>query len=146
MASTWYDNGRAYAIGGSLNWTADTIQVLLVGNGYTPSAAHQYVSDVVGQELSTTGYVRKTLATKSVLNDTGNHRADLKADNLTWTAIGTATTPPVAAYAIVFKFITNDAASVLLGCIDNPDQALNGGDFTLKWDSQASNGAVLRVT
>jgi hypothetical protein len=146
MSSLLYDICRAKWANKTLDWANDTIKLALVTASYAPNVGtHVSMADVTN-ELSTTGYARKTLANKSIVNDTSLHRCDFKADNPTWTAIGTATSPPVAAAAIIYKDVDGtDANAILLGYLDNADQALNGGDFTLKFDGQASNGRVLSI-
>ncbi|MEM6435705.1 MAG: hypothetical protein AAF773_17915, partial [Cyanobacteria bacterium P01_D01_bin.115] len=45
---------------GNLNWTSDTIRVLLVTDAYTYDENHDFVNDVSGSEA--TGATRQTLA------------------------------------------------------------------------------------
>ena len=140
MANVIYNNAKS-----ALNanpWTSGTWQILLTTSSYTPDIdAHVYVAAVTN-ELIGTGYVRKTLAGQAVSVDTGNDRADFKANNVTWTAINAGT----AAKAVVFKFVSSDADSILVACLDiTPATVTNGGDFTLEWDGQAASGRLFSI-
>jgi hypothetical protein len=143
MASVIFNNAKKLLGDGTINWPANTIRVALVTTAYTPDIdAHLYVSSITN-ELSGTGYSRKDLANKSVVVDNANDRADYKADNVTWTAISAS--GATAGAAVVYKFGTVDGDSPLIAYVDITDTIMNGGDFTIKWDNQASNGAVIRV-
>ena len=140
MANIIYNNAKS-----ALNaypWTSGTWKILLTTSSYTPDIdAHVYVSDVTN-ELVGTGYVRKTLAGQAVSIDTGNDRADFKANNVTWTAIQAGT----AAKAIVYRFVTVDGDSPIIACLDiTPATITNGGDFTLEWDGQLVNGRLFSI-
>lgn len=140
MANTTYNSFKADIQDGTQDLDAGTHQVLLASTSYTPNPDHAFVSDITN-ELSGGNYSRKTLANKSVAKDNTNDRADWKADNVTWTALTGA-----PRYAIVFKFVTNDADSRLCVCIDLTAQSLSATDFTIKWDGQSANGAIHRLS
>jgi len=145
MASLIYTNATKLIGDGTVDWDngGHTYRVLLVTPTYSIDVdGHVFVSHITN-ELSGTGYVRKDLANRAVTVDNANNRSDYKADNVTWTAITAANA--TAALAIVFKFVTNDADSPLIAAIDFPDTIMNGGDFQLKWDGQASNGTLFRL-
>lgn len=138
-----YNNGLLKVADRTIDFVNDTIRALLVDASYTFAATDVHVSDIT-HELSTTNYVRKDLATKSI--SAASNVTSFLADNVTWTALGPTSSGPTAAKAIVYKFISNDAGSLLIACIDFPDQTLNGSDFTLKWNGASSNGAVFTLT
>jgi hypothetical protein len=144
MANLVYNNAKKIIGDGTIDWDAagQTFRLLLTTAAYTPDIdAHVFVSSVTN-EHSGGAYVRKDVLNRSVVLDLTNDRADYKADNVTWTAINSG----LAAWAILFKLVTNDADSLLIAAIDIPDTTFNGTDFTIRWDSQASNGAVFRVS
>lgn len=142
MASVVYNNAKKLLGDGSTNWTSNTYRIALVTSSYTPDIVnHVYVSSLTN-ELTGTNYVRKDLTNKSVFVDNTNNRADYKADNLTWTGINAGT----ASAAVLYKFGTTDADSVLIAYIDFTDTVTNGGDFTLKWDGQTSNGRIFSIS
>jgi hypothetical protein len=139
MASGWDNSGKRDIFDGTIDLVNDTIKVLLVNASYTPNADHDFADDVTANELSGTGYTggfngsgRKTLASKAFSTDTTNDRAEFTFAAVTWTAINAGT----AAYAILVKEITNDAATRLIAYLDlNPDVVTNGGDFTMTPDA-----------
>jgi hypothetical protein len=147
LASGWYNSGKRDIFDGTIDLVNDTIKVMLVNASYTPNADHDFVDDVSANELSGTGYTagfggagRKTIAGKSFSTDNTNDRAEFTFNAVTWSAINAGT----AAYAILMKEITNDAASRLIAYLDlNPDVVTNGGDFTLTPDGTAG---ALQIT
>ena len=133
MASNMYNTGKSKFLLGEIDWvddgTATNIRLLLVDDTHTPEPDDDYVADVVGDEAAGTGYVRKNLASCAVsVNDTDD-RAEADAADVTWTGLDCGT----IAAAIVYKFITNDAASVLICHLDFTDLVTNGGDVTLQF-------------
>ena len=144
MASAWYNSGLRDIFDGTIDLSADTIKVMLVNASYTPNKDHDFVDDVVANELSGTGYTggfagsgRKTISAKSFTTDTSGDFVKFTATIAAWAAINAGT----AAYAILIKEITNDAASRLIGYLDiDPDVTTNGGDFTITAD--ATNGLL----
>lgn len=141
MASITTNKGRTLIAKGPANsgidYLADTIKVILLGSGYTPSKDHNFISDLGANELSGTGYTggfggsgRKTLASKTITQDDANDLAVMDAADVTYTAINAGT----AAYAAIAKEITSDAASPVIGIVDiSPDIVTNGGDLTVQW-------------
>lgn len=134
MASGWFDSGLRDVLDGTISLITDTIKLMLVGPGYAPNKAHDFIDDLVAQELSGPGYTggfggagRKTIAGKAWSTDTTNHRVEFTFNGVLWVAIDAG----IGAYGILVKEITNDAASRLIGYLDfNPDVQFNGGDFT----------------
>ena len=114
MASGWYNSGKRDIFDNTIDLDGDTIKMMLVDDTYTPDADHDFVDDVVGDELSGSGYTggfagsgRKTLAGKAFSTDLANDRAEFTCTALTWAAIDAGT----AAYRILIKEITNDASA-----------------------------------
>jgi hypothetical protein len=143
MASGWFNSGKRDILDGTIDLGADTIKVMLVNASYTPDADHDFIADVVANELSGTGYAggfagsgRKTLASKSFSTNTASDFTYFTAAALTWTAINAGT----AAYLIIVKEITNDADSRLIAWVDFTDVVTNGGDLTLTPDG--TNGLL----
>lgn len=137
--SLTYNSARLKVWDRSIDVIADTLKVVLATSAYTPDKDHEFVSSASAAELSGTGYVggfggsgRKTLASKALAKDNTLDIAKLTAADLTWTAINAGT----IRYAIVIKEITNDAASLLIACIDiNPTSGYttDGNDWKLAW-------------
>ena len=146
MASAWFNRGKQQVLSGSTSLLSDTIKVMLVTSSYTFDADHNFVSEVVANEVSVIGYTggfagagRKALANKSVTEDDTNDLAYFDADDLTWTGLATGAT---VGGAILVKEVTNDAASQLLVFMDLADTPTNGGDITLAWNASG----IVRLT
>lgn len=125
-----------------LNWTSNTIKALLLKATSTVDKDHDTVAAVLSgnNESDATGYVRKTLASKTVTVDDTNDRVDLGAASIVWTALGGATNNTLDRL-IVYKEVTNDADSIPLVSFD-VTKTTDGTDFT--WEF--SSGIVLRAT
>jgi hypothetical protein len=128
MASLLYNKAKAEFLKGGIDWDTDTIKVLLVATGYTPSVDHNFVSDITN-EVGTANYVRKTLSC-TVAEDDANDRGVADASDVVWTALGAGAT---VIGVVAFKDTGNDATSPLIYFGDFTDTATNGGDFTLQW-------------
>ncbi|MBD1871968.1 hypothetical protein H6F75_00590 [Nodosilinea sp. FACHB-131] len=129
MASKVYPKAIELLNAGTLNWTADTIRILLVNASGSYNRTHGFVSAVVANELSGGSYARQTLGTKTSA-DNGTDKWIFDAADVTFTAVAGGQT---AAAAIVYKFITNDAASPVLAFLDGVDVVANGGDITVQF-------------
>ena len=147
MASGWYNSGARDVADRTIDLAADTIKAILVTSSYTPNKDHDFVDDVVANELSGTGYTggfagsgRKTIASKAFSTDTTNDRVEFTFGAVTWTAIN-AGSPK---YLILVKEITNDAASRLIAYLDLGTVTTNGGDLTVTPD--ATLGALQITT
>ena len=137
MASQVATGTVVLCMNGGIDLDTDTLKIMLLKNTYTPNPDHKFVGDGLGAaETTATGYTggfggagRKTLASKTVTEDTTNNRAVLDAaDPATWPALGAGDT---LRYAGVIKEVTNDAASPVVAVLDfGADKILNGGDFT----------------
>lgn len=131
MASTLYNKLYQLALTGAIDLENDTINVLLVDDTYTADKTHDFVSDVVADELSGTGYTRKTLAGKSVTLDNGNNRVTFDATDPVWTGLDAG----VIGGAVIFKQVTNDADSPLICFLDPTNLTTNGSDVTLQFNA-----------
>lgn len=138
MASSWYTRGLSGVLAGTIRLTIDSLKVLIVGTGYTFDKDHVFVADIAG-EVSGTGYVpgfagagRKAVASPAVIPDEVLDRAAFDFADVLWP--GLAITSPVdglAAGVILWKPVTSDADSLLIGFLDPANLATNGGDVTL---------------
>jgi len=135
---------------GSLDLLTDTIKVMLVGSTFTANADMDYVNPSAYQtELGGTGYAggyggsgRKTLASKVVVEDDTNDRAEFSAAPVTWTAINAGTA--AACVIIRERALTGDTMSELIAYIDSGGFPVvtNGGDLTISWSSEG----ILQLT
>lgn len=149
MATAWYNRGLAGVAEGTIRLTVDSLKVLIVGTGYTFNKDHDFVADVSASEVSGTGYTggfagsgRKAVASPAVILDDTNDRVTFDFADILWTGIG-ITTPVdgIAAAAILWKPVTNDSDSIVIGFLDPTNLVTNGGDVTLTLPA----GGVLRL-
>lgn len=154
MASFITNLAKAKFADGTIDWDASTIKVTLVDSTFNGTEDSDYLSDTniasgpseLGGTNYTRGYagtIRKTITTPYATQDDTNNRANIGADNITWTAIQDGT----AAGVLVFKNGTSDDTdAILIAHIDITPVVTNGGDLTIKWDNQSSAGDILRLT
>ena len=139
-----YDNAQKH-LDDDVDWTSDTIKVILVSSSYTFSAAHEYLSDITGELATGNGYTAggATLSGKS-RTVTGAVTA-YKAATTTWTP-GSGQTL-TGRRAIVLKSTGTASTSPLLCSVlmDNTpaDVSATNANFSLAWD--ATDG-VFKVT
>jgi hypothetical protein len=136
MANALYDFGRQGFLDGSINWSTDSIKVMLVNTtSYAVNlGTHQFVSDVAGAAI-----VQRSaaLASKTVNSPVGGV-AD--AADITFSAVTDSTVGAL----IIYKDTGTDATSRLIAYLDTVQGggALsvtpNGGDITIQWDSGAN--------
>ena len=136
---TIYNQGKAL----NRDWTTGTWRVMLLTSAYSPNIDQDFVSDIVGNEVSTsgTGYSRQTLTGQAVVVDDTNDRVDHNANNTSWAALTCS-----FRYAVIYKFGTVDGDSVLHSYIDLGAQSLTALPFTIQWNGGASAGTVFRGT
>lgn len=111
MASVLYNAGMDE----TRDFQSDTFKALLVSSSYTPNKDHVYVSDVSANELVGAGYARVTLSSKT---RTVNNTTDRIVYDIADLAFGSIDTGEYARYVIIFKFVTNDADSIVISCHD----------------------------
>ncbi|WP_041537715.1 hypothetical protein [Carboxydothermus hydrogenoformans] len=141
VTAKWYGQALKNILSGNgVNWTGDTIKVMLCTSAYTPDQdTHQFKSSVTG-EVAGTGYTAggATLANKTITYDAANNKTILDADDVTW-----ANSTITARYAVIYKDTGNAATSLLLGYIDfGADVASSNGNFTIQWDA----GGIFTIT
>jgi len=135
MPSKLYGNFLKQALNKEIDWDTDTIKVALLSSSYTPNQdTHDYYDDVVGSQVSGTGYTAGgiTLASKTSTYDGSNNVLVLDAADVTWSS-STIT----ARYAVVYNDTpASNATKPLIGYVDfGSDQSSTNGNFTITWDS-----------
>lgn len=140
MANGLYNRG-AYLIGSSDIGAAD-LRYLLVNDSYVFSKDHNVVDDVVANEITATGYARKTLASVTVTQDDTNDFAYLDAADLVWATIDPGQT---IGGGILYVYDASDASASLIA-FHAPVVALptNGQQVTWQW-ATPENGGVLKL-
>ena len=128
MSNVLYDKGREAFLLGDVDWTADTIKVVLVKDSYTFSASHQYLDSIdAGYRLSTA-----TLASKTATNGIAD------AADVTFSAVAAGDT---GESLVIYKDTGSAATSALLVYIDTATGlpiTTTGGDITVVWDGGAN--------
>ena len=136
MSSIMYNYGKGEFLNGNIDWVNDTINMGLNTTSYTADPDHEFPGDTggpadTGKESTGTGYVRKSLASKTVtVNDTDD-RAEVDAADVTWTGLDCGT----IAGAFVLQHVVDDTDSPLICWLDFADLTTNGGDVTLQFAS-----------
>jgi hypothetical protein len=136
MASFIYNKAKEQMLNGQMNLIADNIYAMLVTSGYTANPDHDFVTSLGANELSGTGYSRRLLSSKAVVESDANDRAEFTAANLSWTAISAGT----AAAVVLYKRVggaDNAATDVLVAYIDSGGFPVttNGGDLNINWNA-----------
>jgi hypothetical protein len=146
VASFVYNKAAQEMADGTIDLLTDTIKTMLVTSQYSAARTDLVVdnggaNDPVDAEINVTGYTRgwggagrKSLASKSVVVDQSNNRAEFSAGNLTWTALGTGAT--IAAMVLVKEGVSNDTTSRLIAYLDVTDTPTNGGDIAFTFDAE----------
>lgn len=142
MAAKLYGSVFAKAFNKEIDFDTDTIKVMLLTSSYTPNQdTHDYLDDVVANEVTGTGYTAggATLANKTVTYDSATNTCILDADDTTWSS-STIT----ARYAVIYDASpATNATRPLIGYVDfTSDQSSNAGSFTLTWDATG----IVRIT
>ena len=136
MANTVYNIAKKKAIDGQFDWASLDVRVLLIKSTYAVDPDHQFVSDLTPgtNELSGTGYTRKTMANEATSQDDAGDRADGDGDDLVWSGINAGT----AQAAVLFVQVTNDTDSWLIGYVDTGGFpiATNGADLQITWNAE----------
>jgi hypothetical protein len=137
-----YGSFLGKALNKEVDYDTDTIKVALLTSSYTPNQdTHDYLDDVVANEVSGTGYTAggATLASKTLTYDGANNVTVLDAADVTWSASSIT-----ARYAVIYDATPGtNATRPLIGYVDfGSDQSSTAGDFTITWDSTG----IVRLT
>lgn len=143
MASRWTNAGlkRIWDRGaGTVDVLADTIKVMILDTAYVPNPDHEFIGDVVANEVAGTGYTggfggsgRKTLAGKTLTKDTTLDEVRFDATDPVWAGADFGT----AGFAALVKEVTNDADSPVLAVLDLGAVLTTGGSLTIEFGTFA---------
>ena len=131
----WYNNALFQAFKQTLDLENDNLEVLLVDTNYTFDPTHINVSQITNEVTNNvgTGYARKTVANFSITKDDVNDKVTFDCDNVNYTAINTVEDLRAK---ILYKKVTNDADSVLIGYFQGTVLPTNGSDLQVVIDAQ----------
>lgn len=122
------------ALNKEINWTADTVKVMLCTSSYEPDQdTHAYLSAVTN-EVSGTGYSAggEELSGKTEEYDPETNKITLSGDNVSW-----PNSTITARYAVLYDDTPSlDADKPLLGYIDfGQDESSSNGTFEIQWNA-----------
>lgn len=132
---TWYNRGIFEIIAQTTNLDTGAILILLLSSTASFNRDDDFVSGIVANEISTTGYSRQTLANTTIALDDTNDRVTFDADNVAYTALGPSSGGPIIGFAVVYRNTGADASSPLLINYDLVDTQTNGSDLTIQWNA-----------
>jgi hypothetical protein len=140
VTSFWYGQANLKAFNKEINWTSDTIKVMLCTSAYVPNQdTHVYKDVSITNEVTGTGYTAGgvALANKTLTYDGTTNIIKFDADDVTW-----ASSTITARCAVIYDD-TPASNKPLLGYVDfGADQSSSNGNFTITWDV---NG-ILKIT
>jgi|SRR6478736_1132596 len=133
MASKVYGSVVAKAFNKEIDFDSDTIKVMLLSSAYTPNQdSHDYLDDVVANEVTGTGYTAggQALASKTVTYDAATNTTKFDAADVTWSSSSVT-----ARYAVVYDDSgATNASKALIAYYDfTTDRASSNGDFIVRW-------------
>lgn len=135
MANQLYAWAKVRFARGDFRWAdpQQNYQILLLKQGYAYSSAHQYVSDLAGNEVGGGGYTRQSLLNRTVVANLGLNLAELRCDDAQWGSMTIGTT----AGAVIFLNVgASDTGNPLVALIDSGFPAtINQGDLALGFDA-----------
>lgn len=112
---------------GEIDFLNDTVVVILT-TGAADIDTVTYISDLTG-EVTGGGYVRKTLASKTVTTDDTNDRTIVDAADVQWTSLSAT-----FRYIHVAQSTGNDATSRVITTIDTgSSQVIDAGTYDITW-------------
>ncbi len=138
MPSGVYTRAKYLIAAGDLDWDSSSIVVraLLVAPAYTFSASHQYVSDVLANEVSDASYSRVTVATRATSLDLGGGRALFDADDPVFSGLDVVTVAGVVLYQQVGGDDSTPANDPLICFIEvSPSVTADGSNLLVEFDS-----------
>lgn len=136
MASSVYPTAMKKFIDNDIDFVTDTIDVMLVDNGYTYDQTDEFVSDLSASELSATNYARQVLGSKTVTVNAGS--VEIDAADVAFGALGGAANDTIGG-AVIYKDAGGaDSANAVIAFIDVSDLTTNGSSVTLQFAAPIS--------
>lgn len=133
----WYNRGKYLLATGALDLSTADVRMALVTSSYTFNPDHNTM-DEVSNEVTGTGYSRKTLATLTVTENDTDNCAYFGADNVSWT--GASFSTPAA--AVLYVEGIDDSARELIAYVRIPSApAPIGSTYAIEWDG----GVILQI-
>lgn len=128
MADLIYNRGLDELGGGQ--WLTGVYKFLLLkGAGYVPNRDHDFVAGLTpgANELTVATYARVTATTKTRTIDDALDRITYDCDDPNF---GDPVAGETITGMVLFRFVTNDADSILIGYFDVTDFPTDGTNYT----------------
>jgi hypothetical protein len=140
VASLTFNIGSFRLIDRTIDWAADTIEVIAMKSTYTPNKDDTNSVYAAGELATLSGYAggfggagRKVLASKTITNDTTLDRTVLDAaDPTAWTIAAGDT---IGGFIVGKKGAANDTTAIPIFFQDVTDTPTNGAALTLTFDA-----------
>jgi hypothetical protein len=134
-----YTPAKEHFAKGTLAWQTSDIRVLLVmANTTADTDQDAGTISAIGtlDEYDGASYARKAVTGEAVNRDDANNRAELDANDITWSALGAGTRQAQA--MVVLAFVTNDSDSIPIAYIDSGGFpfAGTGSDVAVTWNAE----------
>ncbi len=132
MARFVYNAAKAGLFKGEIDLDGDTFKVLLLEASGDQDKDDADVAAVLARagttELTSTGYVRRTLTGLVVTQDDTNDDAEWTADNVEWDPITQLAAEVVVGF-FIYKFVTNDSDSIPILINDDTTNLTPDGNY-----------------
>jgi hypothetical protein len=134
VSAFFYGNVFVSAFNKEIDFNSDTIKVVLLDNTHTPSQdAHNYLDDVIGDEVVGTGYTTGgiTLPSPTMTYTGGTNTFKLDGDDIEW-----PTSTITARFACVYDSTpATNATRPLIALVDfGEDIESTAAPFSIDWD------------
>ncbi|MCA9137249.1 MAG: hypothetical protein KDB00_10830 [Planctomycetales bacterium] len=125
----------------TLDMVGGVLKAMLLDNAHTPDLAnHEFVADIVADEIADVGYARQTLAGKTNTIVAGKIRVD--SNDIDY---GDSVTI-AARYQAIYQEVTNDADSPLLALLDLNTAGGNISSTASDFDIAINANGIFEVT
>lgn len=140
MASVFYNAAKSGFANGNLDWDTHDIRVALLMTNTTADTendAKVFIADLTTlDECDASGYARVALASEAVNTDDGNDRAELDANDASFTGLGGNATRDIQG-ALVFRHVTNNSDSRIIGFVDfTSDIPKTATQIDIPWNAE----------
>ncbi len=114
---------------------------MLVTSSYTPNADHDFVSDVVANEISGGAYTRQNIASRTKAVDDSTDAVTHSANNPIFTGLSAASPK----YMIGFRVVGSDSDHQLVCWLDLGTNTISS-DFLVKLNGTTTTGIAFKGT
>lgn len=122
------------SLGNAVDYEGDDIRLMLLTSVFAYNASHDYVDDIVANEVSGTNYARKVLSSEAVTLSSATVTFDAADTGLTYSQSSTGFNN--ARTAALYKFHASDSAAALIAYNTfSANQNNVSGDLTLQFSA-----------